>query len=73
MKAEVLQHESQLASTLFALGCFWVTPAAVFLTYVGREWRRSRGEMSSWKADAEADAADGFPPPGPPTPDSQPR
>ena len=48
-------------------------PALLFLYLIWREWRRGLREMSRWKAGAEAEAAEGFPPPDPPTTDSLPR
>jgi hypothetical protein len=34
---------------------------------IWREWRRLRREMEALRKEAEAEAAEGFPPPGPPT------
>jgi hypothetical protein len=46
----------------------WIVPPAVILTIlIGREWRRLRREREALRKEAEATAAEGFPPPGPPT------
>jgi hypothetical protein len=47
-------------------------PAGAFIYLIWREVRWGREVMSSWKAEAEAEAAEGFPPPGPPTTDKPP-
>jgi hypothetical protein len=49
---------------------FWVPPAGVFITLALREIGRLRRERRKDQAEAEAMAAEGFPPPGPPTTDS---
>jgi hypothetical protein len=51
---------------------FVAPPALTFLYLIWRELRKGGEVMSSWKAEAEAEAAEGFPPPDPPTTDSQP-
>lgn len=48
-------------------------PMTVFLYLIGREVREARAALRRFKAEAEANAAEGFPPPDPPTTDIQPR
>ena len=45
-------------------------PSACFVCMLLREWRRLRREREGLLLDAEASAAEGYPPPGPPTTDS---
>lgn len=54
---------------LLVLLLFLWPPMTVWLWAVWRRVREARAEMRRFKADAEADAAEGFPPPGPPTTD----
>jgi hypothetical protein len=49
---------------------FWLPAAALWSSLVLREVGRLRREMRRLKAEMEADAAEGFPPPDPPTTDS---
>jgi hypothetical protein len=51
---------------------FIAPPALTFLYLIWREVGRVRGEMSRWREEEEASAAEGFPPPGPPTTDQPP-
>jgi hypothetical protein len=51
--------------------CFLVPPAAVWITLAWREVRRLGRERRALQTEAETEAAEGFPPPGPPTTDSQ--
>lgn len=48
---------------------FWVPPAGVFITLILREIGRLRRERRKDQTEAETMAAEGFPPPGPPTTD----
>jgi hypothetical protein len=64
------QLEPSWRDVLEAIALFLGFPAACFACYVLREWRRLRREREELLLDAEASAAEGFPPPGPPTTDS---
>jgi hypothetical protein len=45
-------------------------PTTILLWMIVREIRETRRALRAFKLDAEASAAEGFPPPGPPTTDS---
>lgn len=51
---------------------FLVPPATIWIWMIAREFRRTRAALESLKQEMEASAAEGFPPPGPPTTDSLP-
>jgi len=53
-----------------ALLCFLGLPSGAWIYLIGREWRRLREEREALRLDSEAMAAEGYPPPGPPTTDS---
>jgi len=55
---------------LYVLVVFWLPPSSFFTFLIWREVRRGREAMRRFKADAEASAAEGYPPPDPPTTDS---
>jgi hypothetical protein len=59
-----------LFDVLLALLLFIWPPMTVWLTFALREVGRLRRERLEAQTDAEAMAAEGFPPPGPPTTDS---
>jgi hypothetical protein len=52
------------------LGVFWGPPATIFTYLILREVRKLRRAARAFKLDQEASAAEGFPPPDPPTTDS---
>jgi len=52
--------------------CFLGLPSGAFLYIILREMGRLRRERREAQEEAEAMAAEGYPPPGPPTTDSQP-
>jgi hypothetical protein len=52
---------------LLALLVFLWPPTCIFLTFIGREWRRLGSERRKLQAEAEAERAEGYPPPDPPT------
>jgi hypothetical protein len=64
---ELVQLAVTWRDILLALVVFWLPPSSVFTYLIWREVGKARGEMSRWKADAEADAAEGMSP-GPPRP-----
>lgn len=49
---------------------FVAPPAAIYLYLIGREIGRLRREAAALKQELGGYAADGYPPPGPPTTDS---
>jgi len=55
-----------------AVLCFLGLPSGAFLYFILREMGRLRREREAVRLDAEAMAAEGYPPPDPPTTDSQP-
>lgn len=55
---------------VLVLAAFWMPSAGVFIYLILREVRSLRALRRRDQADAEAMAAEGFPPPGPPTTDS---
>jgi hypothetical protein len=55
-----------------ALLCFLGLPSGAWIYLILREVKRLREEREGLRLDAEAMAAEGYPPPGPPTTDSQP-
>jgi hypothetical protein len=52
------------------IGAFLLPPTGIYLYLVLREIVRSRRALEALKRDEEASAAEGYPPPGPPTTDS---
>lgn len=52
------------------IGAFLLPPTGVYLYLVIREMIRTRKALEALKRDSEASAAEGYPPPGPPTTDS---
>jgi hypothetical protein len=66
-----LIRDYEARDVLLALLAFLAPPAGIYLYLIGREVGRAREEMRRMKADREAEAAEGFPPPGPPTTDSE--
>jgi hypothetical protein len=67
-----LESEPLWPSLLLSLGLFWAPFQAFFGVAVLREFRRLREERRQAQAEAEAMAAEGFPPPDPPTTDIEP-
>jgi hypothetical protein len=61
-----------LFDALLALLLFIWPPMTVWLTYALREVRELRALRRRDQTEAEAMAAEGYPPPDPPTTDSQP-
>jgi hypothetical protein len=61
-----------LLDVVGAILLFVWPPASVLLILGWREWRRLRRERERLLLEAEATAAEGFPPPGPPTTDQPP-
>jgi hypothetical protein len=53
------------------IGCFVAPPATIFGFLILREVRRLREAGRLFRLEAEASAAEGYPPPDPPTTDSQ--
>jgi hypothetical protein len=64
-----VEHPDALDAVLSLL-CFLGLPSGAWLYIVLREIGRLRREREAHLLDAEAMAAEGFPPPGPPTTDS---
>jgi hypothetical protein len=64
--------EPSIVDAAVALLCFLWLPSGAWIYLIGREWRRLREEREALRLDAEAMAAEGYPPPGPPTTDSLP-
>jgi len=60
------------ADKALVLACFWLPTAVVFLYCTWREGRRLGRERRALQTLAEAEAAEGYPPPDPPTTDSLP-
>jgi len=58
------------ATYVEVLAAFWLPPLGMFLYLALREVGRLRRERKALLLDAEASAAEGYPPPGPPTTDS---
>jgi hypothetical protein len=56
---------------LSSVAVFVAPPALVFLYLIWREVRRVGRERRACQTEAETSAAEGFPPPDPPTTDSQ--
>jgi len=54
---------------VLVVGIFLGAPAGIFTTLCWMEWRRLRRERREAQEEAETMAAEGFPPPGPPTTD----
>jgi hypothetical protein len=52
------------------LAVFWAPPTVAFLYLIWREGAKVRRERKASQTEAEAMAAEGYPPPGPPTTDS---
>jgi len=57
---------------VLALLCFLGLPSGAFLYLIIREIGRLRRERRACQTEAETSAAEGFPPPDPPTTDSLP-
>jgi len=55
---------------LLVICVFWLPSAAIYMTLVLREVRRLRREWRALKQEIGGYAAEGYPPPGPPTTDS---
>jgi hypothetical protein len=69
LELEQLQGPGVL-DVLSSVAVFVAPPALVFLYLIWREVRRLGRERRACQTEAEATAAEGFPPPGPPTTDS---
>jgi hypothetical protein len=54
-----------------SIALFLGFPSACFACYILREWRRLKRERKGLLLEEEASAAEGYPPPDPPTADSQ--
>jgi hypothetical protein len=67
----VLKLQAGPADVAEVLAVFVAPPAFVFLCCIGREWRKVRGELQAQAREDRTSRAEGFPPPGPPTTDSQ--
>jgi hypothetical protein len=65
------QLESGLVDRALVIAVFVVPPASIFLYLVLREWLLWKRWRRASQATAEAERAEGFPPPDPPTTDSQ--
>jgi hypothetical protein len=62
--------ESGLVDRALVIAVFVVPPASIFLYLCLREWLLWKRWKRGLKAEEEASAAEGFPPPDPPTTDS---
>jgi hypothetical protein len=57
---------------ILVYGAFLLPSGAVFTYIILREWRRLRRERNRDRLEAEASAAEGYPPPDPPATDQPP-
>ncbi len=64
------QLQPAVVDAALALLCFLALPSGAWLYFVLREIGRLRRERREAQTEAEAMAAEGYPPPGPPTTDS---
>jgi hypothetical protein len=64
------QLESTLVDRALVIGVFVVPPTSIFLYLCLREWLLWKRWKRRSQAEEEATAAEGFPPPDPPTTDS---
>ena len=69
---ELVQLAPSVGDVLLALVAFWLPASGIFITLCLREWRRLRREVRDLKQEIGGYAADGYPPPGPPTTDQPP-
>jgi hypothetical protein len=67
-----LIRDYELRDVLLSLAAFTLPTTCIFLYLIGREVWRGWEEMRRWKAEEEAHAPEGFPPPDPPTTTSEP-
>jgi hypothetical protein len=67
----VLIRSYEARDVVLVILAFLAPPAGIYLYLIGREVGKARAEMRRFKEDQEADAAEGFPPPDPPTTDSE--
>jgi hypothetical protein len=65
-----LIRSPEARDVLLSLAAFTLPTTVIFLYCLGREWRRLRREREALLQEEEASAAEGYPPPGPPTTDS---
>ena len=63
-------NEATARDVVLAIALFLGPPASAFLIAILREVWLMRRELRALKLDQEASAAEGYPPPGPPTTDS---
>jgi hypothetical protein len=69
-RLQLLEQTSYL-DVLLVLLVFWVPALTVWITLALREVRRLRRDWRDLKQELGGSAADGYPPPDPPTTDSQ--
>jgi hypothetical protein len=63
----LLVRDAEWVDVVLVYGAFLLPSGAIFSYLVLREWRRLRRARNRDRLEAEAMAAEGFPPPGPPT------